>query len=312
VSASTTVTIAVPVLNEEHHIEACLDAIAEQTYPNIVEVLVIDGGSTDRTRELALRLGATVLDNPRRIQSAALNVALEEAKGDVFVRVDGHCEVARDYVERCVQALAETGAAMVGGAMTPTIGTTSMQRAIAAAMQSRLGVGPARFHAGGGAGWVDTVYLGAFRVDLAQEVGGYSEDVGVNEDAEFAIRIGTRGGVRFDPTIRSVYVPRGSLRAVAKQFYRYGWSRAHTIARHPSSMRLRQLAPLVLVALLLYRRTRRPVATLYGAGLGLASATAGMSQPLDRLRFVAVAATMHLTWAGGFIGGLRSAWRSRV
>ena len=95
-------------------------------------------------------------------------------------------------------------------------------------MTSRLGVGPARFHTGGRAGWVDTVYLGAYRLSDVHRVGGYAEDVGVDEDVELALRLGSLGGVWFDPTIRSSYVPRPSVTAVAKQFYRYGRSRAAT------------------------------------------------------------------------------------
>lgn len=308
-TALPSVTVALPVLNEEAALQECLDAIEAQTYPNIVEVLVVDGGSTDRTRDIALRAGATVLDNPRRIQAAALNIALDRAKGDVFVRVDGHCVLAADYVERCVAALASSGAAMVGGQMTPEPGRTSMQQAIAAAMSSPLAVGPARFHAGGEPGWVDTVYLGAYEVSTARAVGGYAEDVGVNEDAEFAIRMKPHGGVWFDPSICSRYSPRGSLSAVAKQFRKYGWSRAHTIARHPASIRPRQLAPLALVALLLWPRTRRPALVAYLGALGVGAAMAGSRRPADAARFGAVAGTMHFSWAAGFVSGLRKALR---
>ena len=102
-TVSPTVTVAIPVLNEAAHIERVLEPIAAQTYDNIIEVLVIDGGSRDRTSiAAALVPRRHVLDNPRRIQAAALNIALEAAKGDVFVRVDGHCAIEPDYVERCV------------------------------------------------------------------------------------------------------------------------------------------------------------------------------------------------------------------
>ena len=100
------VTVAIPVLNEAKHIERCLEAVLSQTYDNVVEVLVVDGGSTDGTRSLALSVeGVAVLDNPRRIQAAALNVALEAAKGDVMIRVDGHCLPESDYIKRCVSDL---------------------------------------------------------------------------------------------------------------------------------------------------------------------------------------------------------------
>lgn len=298
-----TVTVAVPVLDEEKHIGACLDAIAAQTYGHIVEVLVVDGGSTDATRELAgVRPGVRVIDNPRRIQAAALNIALAEAKGEIFVRVDGHCEIAPDYVERCVEALELTGAAMVGGAMTPRA-ARPVQRGIAAAMSSRLGAGPARFHTGGPSCRVDTVYLGAYRTEIARDVGGYAEDVGVNEDAEFAIRMRARGAVWFDETIRSTYVPRSSVPAVAKQFYRYGRSRAATVRKHPRSLAGRQLvAPLLVLGLLSPRR--RGVAHAYLAVVVLGSAKRIAEDPAEGVAMAATLPAMHLSWGIGFLRGL--------
>jgi glycosyltransferase involved in cell wall biosynthesis len=296
------VTIAIPTLNEEAHIEACLDAIDAQTYRQIVEVLVVDGGSRDTTRELAERRpGVTVIDNPRRIQAAALNIALERAKGDVFVRVDGHCVLADDYVERCVEALESTGAAVVGGGMTP-VATGDMARAISKAMASRWGAGPARFHVGGSPGWTDTVYLGACRVALARALGGYDESVGVNEDAEFAIRMQSHGGVWFDPSIRSTYVPRDSIRAVARQFYRYGRSRAATVRRHPTSLAPRQLAAPILVAGLA-SPWRRGATTVYLAFVIVVAVNENRQNVGDAVRFGVVLPTMHLSWGAGFLSG---------
>jgi glycosyltransferase involved in cell wall biosynthesis len=224
--STPTVTVLIPTYQEAAAIDACLEAVAAQTYGAIVEVLVVDGGSDDETRALAgAHPGVAVLDNPDRIQAAALNIGIAAARGEVIVRVDGHCLIASDYVERCIAALDASGAAMVGGAMTP-VAEGAVQEGIAAAMSSPFGAGPARFHTGGEAGWVDTVYLGAYRTDLVRQVGGYATDVGVNEDAELAHRMAGHGGIWFDPTICSTYTPRSSLRAVARQFYRYGRSRA--------------------------------------------------------------------------------------
>lgn len=302
-TAGPTVTIAIPVLDEAAHIDACLDAVEAQTYGRIVEVLVVDGGSADATRAIVgRRPGVRLLDNPRRIQAAALNVALAEAAGDVFVRVDGHCEIAPDYVARCVDALASTGAAMVGGAMTP-VADGAVQRGIAQAMASRAGAGPARFHTGGRPGRVDTVYLGAYATQVARDVGGYAEDVGVNEDAEFAIRMRARGPVWFDGAIRSTYVPRSSLRAVARQFYRYGRSRAATVRRHPRSLAGRQLAaPLLVLGLLSPRR--RTVAGAYLAVVAVGAAGQISRRPAEGVAMAATLPAMHLSWGVGFLRGL--------
>ena len=246
-----------------------------------------------------------VLDNPRRIQSAALNRALDEAAGEILVRVDGHCVIAADYVERCVAALDATGAAIVGGGMTP-VANGAMQEAIAAAMGSRIGAGPARFHSSGDAGWVDTVYLGAYRVADAVAVGGYAADMSINEDAEFAIRLASRGGVWFDPTIRSTYTPRSSLAAVARQFYRYGRGRAVTVRRHPASLSPRQLAAPALVLGIL-SPWRRPVLGAYAAVVAGWS-FAGRSDRPARAGLVLPA--MHVPWGVGFLTGLVLGGRS--
>jgi succinoglycan biosynthesis protein ExoA len=299
---SQTVTVVIPTYREEQHIEACLAAIARQTHAEIVEVLVVDGRSDDRTRVLALAAGATVLDNPRRIQAAALNIGLEAAKGDVVVRVDGHCVIADDYVERCLDALERTGAAMVGGAMTP-VATTPTQRAIATAMTSPLGAGPARFHVGGRAGWVDTVYLGAYRTEIARSVGGYATDVGVNEDAELAHRMAPHGGVWFDPAIRSTYSPRSSLRAVGRQFWRYGISRAQTVRRHPASLSWRQIVAPAFVVLAL-APTRRVVLPIYAIAVGAEAVRNRSALRGAMARFVAVLPVMHVAWGAGMLAGL--------
>jgi succinoglycan biosynthesis protein ExoA len=298
-----TVTVAVPVLDEEQHIRATLASIAAQTYPFIMEVLVVDGGSHDRTREIARSYPSVrVLDNPKRIQAAALNVALHEARGEIFVRVDGHCALEPDYVERCVDALARSGAALVGGGMTPE-GDGEVPRGIATAMASRFGAGPARFHTGGAAGWVDTVYLGAFPVDLARRIGGYAEDVGVNEDAELAIRIGRLGGVFYEPAIRSRYMPRADLHALARQFYRYGHSRALTVRRHPETLKWRQLAaPTLVLALASPWRTR--VAAGYLTGLAACTAFETRRDRKSAPGYAASLPTMHLSWGAGFLAGL--------
>ncbi len=299
-----TVTVVVPVLNEEDHIEVCLAAIGRQTYPHVLEVLVVDGGSTDATTRLAeAQPDVRIVPNPRQIQAAALNVAIAEARGEILLRVDGHCQIAYDYVESCVAALECTGAPMVGGAMCPVAEKGLLQRGIAAAMASRVGAGPARFHTGGKAGWVDTVYLGAYRTDDARAVGGYAEDQKVNEDAEFAHRLSQGGSVWFDPSIRSTYTPRSSLTGLARQFWRYGRGRAETVRKHPTSLSPRQLAaPLLVIGLV--SPWRRNVLVAYLALVVLGAAVEVRSDPGTVPGFALSLPTMHLAWGAGFLVGV--------
>lgn len=298
-----TVSVILPVLNEARHLDACLEAIAAQIYPAIVEVLVADGGSTDHTVEIAASYPRVrVLANPGRIQAAGLNAALEEATGELIVRVDGHCVLPPDYVERCVACIDRSGAAMVGGSMVPAAAGGWVGRAIAVAMRSRLGAGPARFHVGGAPGWVDTVYLGCYSADLARRTGGYRLDVGVNEDAELALRLRSEGGVWFDPVITATYAPRDSLSSLARQFYRYGLSRAATVRRHPRSLSARQVAaPLLVVGLL--SPWRRQVALVYGGAVAGRAVMELASDPASAAGLLLVLPTMHVSWGIGFLGG---------
>jgi len=311
VSDTPSVTVAIPVLNEEAHLRECLDAVAAQTYANVAEILVVDGGSIDRTREIALSFpGVGVVSNPERIQAAGLNLALSRAKGDVFVRVDGHTVIETDYVERCVDALLRTGASYVGGSMVP-VGTSGPERGIAVAMTSRLGVGPARFHhAGERGGWADTAYLGAFWTDEARAIGGYDGGKATNEDAEFAYRMGQRRGVWFDPTIRSRYQPRRDLLSLGRQFFRYGQGRAQTVRRHPRSLAPRQLAaPLLVLGLL--SPWRRSVGAAYATVVLSRAALELRSDKRAAMTVAMCLPIMHLGWGVGFLSMMITGKRVR-
>jgi glycosyltransferase involved in cell wall biosynthesis len=308
---TTTVSVVVPTLDEASSIDACLARITEQVLPPdvvVVEVLVVDGGSTDDTIALAARVpGVRVLRNPDRIQAAALNVALDEAVGDVLVRVDGHSLIAPDYVASCVEALERTGAAMVGGAQRP-VGGGLVQRGMAAAMRSRLGVGAAAFYRDDRSGWVDTVWMGAFHTGTARDIGGYDATLPINEDAEFAARIAAHGGVWLDPGIVAHYEPRGRLRDVVRQWSRYGLWRGRNVRRTPALLRPRQLAvPLLLLGLL--SPARRWVLPVYLAALGAGSVAAVRRDRVGAAMFWVVVPVTHLCWGAGFFAGLATGRR---
>ncbi len=248
------VSVLVPVRNEARYIERCLRSLAEQDYPrDRFEVLVIDGRSDDATRELVSHFAAEstldvrLLDNPRRKTAAGLNRGLDEARGEVIVRVDGHATVAEDYLSRGVFALFDTGADCVGGVIE-AVGDTRMGQAIAIAMSSRFGVGGVAFRVGG-EGPVETVAFGAYRRDVFDRIGRFTEDIDKGEDDEFNYRLCDAGGrILLVPEMRAQYTVRGSLRGLARQYFGYGRAKPAVLARHPSQARTRQFAPAALVA----------------------------------------------------------------
>ncbi|MDL1901223.1 glycosyltransferase family 2 protein [Anaerolineae bacterium CFX9] len=246
------VSIILPIRNEAAFIAECLGAVLAQDYPpDKLEILIADGMSDDNTLDIIRSLpGAervTIIPNPDRIQAAGLNRAIEQATGDIIVRVDGHAVIAPDYVRMCVKTLRITGADNVGGAMNP-VGITPMGKAIAAAGKSSFAV-PTAFHVSQTPQYTDTVYLGAWPRTVFERVGRYRLDVGVNEDYELNFRIRASGGkIFYTPEIRSLYYGRQTLSALWKQYFRYGTSKVKTLRKHPASLRPRQLVAPVFVA----------------------------------------------------------------
>lgn len=318
------VSIIVPVLNEADHLDACLTSLQSQDYPGTIEIIVADGGSTDGTREAleerASRGEVVLVDNPDRRQWAGLNRAAAVAAGQILVRVDGHSVYAPDYVRRSVKALESSRATAAGGRMIP-VSDHPLGRAVASAMASRWAVGPARYRHQDHPSLVDTVYLGAFRKADFERLGGYRDLPGVAEDADLYFRWRKQGAtVLLDPSIRSDYRPRTSWRALARQYFRYGWGKADMLYANRVLPSLRPLAPLGLVVGLiggsglgLLASRWWPLGALVAAWLlVLAAVGLGTGGTLPhRLRTSAVTGTMQLAFGVGLVGGLGVGPRSR-
>lgn len=322
VSPRPPASLLLPIRNEAENIEACLRSLDGQEYDGELEVIVAEGDSSDGSQQIINRwkgrLPVTVVDNPERLQSHGVNLAAEQARGEILIRVDAHTTYAVDYVARSVEALLESGAIAAGGPMRPE-GTTPFGKAVALAMRSKLGVGPGRFHHAEEPGFVDTVYLGAFRKEDFLSVGGYrTMPSGVAEDADLYYRWRSSGEkIYLDPAIRSVYRPRQRPSDLWRQFRRYGAGKADMLyvnGRWPSS---RPLAPLVLIVTLaatfvLAAATgiRWPFWSLLGLWIVALLLAARVSpQPMERLRVFYAAAIMHLAYGWGLLRGL--VWRRR-
>lgn len=245
------VTIILPSLNERDHIRDCLDSLLAQDYPHVKEILVVDGGSTDGTRDIVIAEGGLVrlLDNPNMTAAAAMNVGIQHCETDYFVRVDAHTFYDADYVSKSVDRFSTLDAVVVGGPMRPE-GTNPFGRAVAAVTTSPLGIGPGKFHYGEELQEVETVYLGMFDRMAVQRVGGYDEEnlQWAAEDQELNYRLRKAGGkIYLDPAIRSTYFPRASAKALARQYHNYGMCKASTLKKHKVLPYWRPVVPALMV-----------------------------------------------------------------
>ena len=297
------VTVVMPVRNEADFIETSLGAVLAQDYPeDRLEILVADGMSTDGTRDLVEGLDAgavplRILDNPGRIVPTGLNAALEEARGEIVVRVDGHCEIAPDYVRRCVEHLEDGSASGVGGPIE-TVGETYRARAIAAAMSSNFGVGGSAFRTGRTEpGYVDTVAFPAYPRAVLETAGPYDEELVRNQDDEYNYRLRKAGRrLLLAPDVRSRYFSRATVRSLWRQYRQYGFWKVRVLQKHPRQMRARQFVPPLFVG-----------ALLTSALLAL------VPSPLQRLAALSFSAIAALYGAANLVASLltaaRAGWR---
>lgn len=325
------VSVIMPVLDEERHLADAVRHILAQKYPGELEIVIALGPSKDRTSQIAAELAAAdpcvrTVPNPTGRTPNALNAAIGASRNEIVVRVDGHGLLAPGYITTAVQLMEETGAQNVGGVMHAE-GETPFERAVAIAMTSKLGVGNAKFHTGGAAGPADTVYLGVFRRAVLEKLGGYNEAFVRAQDWELNHRLRKEGGlIYFSPDLRVTYRPRQNLRALASQYRQYGRWRRVVMRAHEGTVSLRYLAPPTMLILCALGTLLGIAAFVFGVlplalgfaipfgyalllALGSARETSG--QPLSvRLRLPLVLATMHWSWGWGFLTSPRSLFES--
>jgi succinoglycan biosynthesis protein ExoA len=320
------VSVVMPVRNEARDLLESVEQILGQEYGGELEVVLAVAPSTDGTERIADELAAAdprvrVVANPVGRTPAGLNAAIAAARHDVIVRVDGHGILTPGYVTRAVQLLESTGAANVGGVML-AVGQSGFEQAVAHAYRSRVGLGSAQFHVGGEEGPADSLYLGVFRREVLEGLGGFDEHFHRAQDWELNHRIRSSGGVVwFSPDLGVTYRPRSSWVDLVQQFFHTGRWRREVIRRHPETVSPRYLAPPTVTAAVLVGTvagvagavTATPwlrwgwLAPLgYAAGVTVASQL-GTRELSWRARawLPAVLATIHLGWGSGFLFGRR-------
>jgi len=312
-SASPAVSVILPVLNEEAHLEDSILAILSQDYQGSFEVILALGPSRDRTNEIANALVARdarvkLVANPTGKTAAGLNLAVAASQSPVIVRVDGHAEIPKNYLTLAVEILRETGAVNVGGVMAAE-GITKFEKAVARAMRSPLGVGASRFHTGGAAGEADTVYLGSFRREAINQAGGFDERYTRAQDWELNHRLRKNGGViYFDPRLQVTYRPRPTLRKLAKQYFQYGTWRRVVSRSHSGTINMRYLAPPVtllgcaisIITGALFNPILYLPAAVYAVFVAISSVAIARSIR-EFISLLAIIPTMHFAWGAGFI-----------
>ncbi len=251
------VSVAIPTLNEEKYIQTVLSVFSESQYPNIVEILVADGGSTDATREIVKDFAikdprVKLIDNSDKIQAAGLNKLISLAKGDLFLRADAHCTYASNYVEESVRAYLKSGALNVGGAQR-FAAENKTQAYIAFAVDSFLGSGGASYRNIDFEGYAETVFLGCYNTDVLKKLGGFLPGNVTNEDAELNIRLEKekKGAIYISPDIKVWYYPRRTFKDLFIQYYKYGIGRCNTFFVHSVSPSIRGSIPFVFISLFL-------------------------------------------------------------
>ncbi|MBI5308205.1 MAG: glycosyltransferase family 2 protein [Planctomycetes bacterium] len=243
------VCIIIPERNENSTIRTCLDAVIAQDYPqNLVSILVVDGISTDGTREILAEYETKhsffkVIESPRKVVPPGFNMALRCTHADIIIRVDGHTVIAPDYVRQCVEALHRTKADNVGGKMN-AVSTTRFGQAVAFATSTPFGVGGSRFHYSDKEEWVDSVYMGAWPRQVFEKIGLFDEELVRDQDDEFNYRLRQQGGrILLSPAIRSEYTVRSTPLSLFRQYAGYGYWKVRVLQKHPLQMSLRQFIP---------------------------------------------------------------------
>ena len=318
------VSIIIPCYNEEATIRKLLEALRSQTYSLAkLEVVISDGFSTDRTREVIAEfqkehadISVRVVDNKARTIPSGVNQAIRESRGGIIVRLDAHSMPIPEYVESCVAAHQSGKGDNVGGVWEIHPGAdTWIAESISFAAAHPLGVGDAMYRLNAKPGAVDTVPFGSFRRELIDRIGAFDETLLSNEDYEFNTRVRESGGVVWlDPSIRSVYFSRSTLGKLASQYWRYGFWKLKMLKRYPHTLRWRQALPPVFVFFLLalivlslgvvYARYLLILQLLiYFLALGLAGLRLAMK---TRKGFLVIGlplaiSTMHISWGAGFL-----------
>lgn len=314
------ITVICPVYNEERYITEVIEFFIK-AMPTDKELVIIDGGSTDKTVEIINRYQNTnrnikLLTNPSKFVPYALNKAIAETSGDPVIRLDAHTKYADDYFVKILETFSKSGADIVGGPMR-AVGTTPFQKAVADATSTSFGIGDSSFHDEGHEGFVDSVYLGAWKRSIFADVGLFDTDMIRNQDDEFHYRAKSVGKtIYLNPEIRSHYSPRSSFRALFKQYYQYGLFKPLVLKKVRSGMKIRHLIPAgfvfyILLLIIFNQISYLFIPLLLYFQLDLIFSFKSKGSIMKSLYMILIYPTLHISYGSGFIKGLLLLWMGK-
>ena len=325
------ISIILPIRNEAKYIKQTLESILYQKdIEQEIEILIVDGMSTDGTRDIIIKYqkdhpNIHLIDNPEKIVSTGFNRALNESKGDIIIRVDGHCEIAPDYIQKCLECLEKINADCVGGA-TEHVASGLVGKSIKLAQSSFFGVGGVSFRKKVEKGeYVDTLAFGAYKREVFDQLGGYDEELVRNQDDEFNFRmIQNDGKIWLDPSIKSTYTQQNSFMGLFKQYFQYGFYKVRVMQKRRGIASWRHVVPglfvlglLTNLSIILFNGNTIPILSLclpYLSFSLFATIFELIKTPSNFISVMILPVTfiiLHISYGLGFILGLIYFWDKR-
>ncbi len=253
------ISVILPIRNEENTITSVLDSLLAQDYNfDKIEMIICDGDSDDRTVQIVKKFSdqdsrIKIINNINKIVSCGFNLGLNEAKGDIIIRIDGHVEISSNYISRCVELLETKNVDIVGGCIvTKSIGNVG--KSIAIAQSSFFGVGGVKFRSKkcNISTYVNTLAFGAHKREIFSDIGGYDQDMVCNQDDEFnyrAIQYGKK--IWMDHSIKTIYYSRSNYSQLFKQYFNYGFFKVRGFQKRKKIFSIRHLIPSTFIITLI-------------------------------------------------------------
>jgi len=315
------ISVIMPCLNEETYITKAVEGLIDDFFIETCEIIIVDGRSADKTLDEIRRLiekgyRIRLIHNEKKLQNFALNLGIKSAQGEIIARADAHCIYPSGYLKKCYELLEREKADNAGGMFYP-VGETPRQKEIAWAMRHPFGNGGCKFKIENYRGYAEGTYLGMYRKEIFNKIGYFDTTAKTNEDSELNIRLLKSGGKIFvDTSIKVIYRPRKTIRALARQFFNYGIGRCNTTLKHKTFTAARQLGPVIIVPLMVVSLGLSfvhvaflAVPLLYGLTVLTGSFLYRYGERVSfksRLIIAICIIVMHFSWGVGFLKRLIS------